>query len=154
LPRLLERAGPGLPNSGSVTGLFTVLVEGDDHNEPIADAVRGILDGHIVMERAIAERGRYPAVNVLRSISRTMPGCVPPEVRPVLQRARETMSVFSDMEELIRLGAYRKGSDPQVDRAIALNPALEAFLSQQREERCSLAEGYRLLGAILGPAPA
>jgi flagellum-specific ATP synthase len=152
LPRLLERAGPGLPNSGSVTGLFTVLVEGDDHNEPIADAVRGILDGHIVMERAIAERGRYPAVNVLRSISRTMPGCVPPEVRPVLQRARETMSVFSDMEELIRLGAYRKGSDPQVDRAIALHPALEAFLSQQREERCSLAEGYRLLEAILGPS--
>jgi flagellum-specific ATP synthase len=149
LPRLLERAGPGLINSGSITGLFTVLVEGDDHNEPIADAVRGILDGHIVMERQIAERGRYPAVNVLRSISRTMPQCVPEKVRPVLQKAREAMSVFSDMEELIRLGAYRKGSDPQVDRAIALNPAFEAFLGQHREERTSIADGYQLLEAIL-----
>ena len=152
LPRLLERAGPGLVNSGSVTGLFTVLVEGDDHNEPIADAVRGILDGHIVMERGIAERGRYPAVNVLRSISRTMPGCVPVPVRPVLQKARELMSVFSDMEELIRLGAYRKGSDPLVDRAIAIQPAFEAFLSQQREERTSIADSYQLLEAIVEKA--
>ena len=152
LPRLLERAGPGLVNSGSVTGLFTVLVEGDDHNEPIADAVRGILDGHIVMERAIAERGRYPAVNVLRSISRTMPGCVPVSVRPTLSKARELMSVFADMEELIRLGAYRKGSDPKVDRAIAINPALEAFLSQQREERTSIADGYNMLAAIVEKA--
>jgi len=154
LPQLLERAGPGLVNSGSVTGLFTVLVEGDDHNEPIADAVRGILDGHIVMERGIAERGRYPAVNVLRSISRTMPGCVPQAVRPVLQKARELMSVFADMEELIRLGAYRKGSDPQVDRAIAINPALDAFLSQQREERTSIADGYKMLEAIVEKAAA
>jgi flagellum-specific ATP synthase len=152
LPRLLERAGPGLVNSGSVTGLFTVLVEGDDHNEPIADAVRGILDGHIVMERGIAERGRYPAVNVLRSISRTMPGCVPVAMRPTLQKAREFMSVFADMEELIRLGAYRKGSDPQVDRAIALFPAFEAFLGQQREERTSIADGYTMLDAILARA--
>jgi len=154
LPRLLERAGPGLPNSGSVTGLFTVLVEGDDHNEPIADAVRGILDGHIVMERAIAERGRYPAINVLRSISRTMPGCVPEEVRPVLAEAREIMSVFADMEELIRLGAYRKGSDRKVDHAIALNPALEAFLSQQRDDKTTIAEGYAQLSAILETATA
>ncbi len=154
LPRLLERAGPGLHGSGSITGLFTVLVEGDDHNEPIADAVRGILDGHIVMERSIAERGRYPAVNVLRSISRTMPGCVPMNVRPVLQKARELMSTYSDMEELIRLGAYRKGSDPGVDRAIAINPALEAFMSQQREERTSIADGYNMLAAIVDKAGA
>ena len=149
LPRLLERAGPGLEGSGSVTGLFTVLVEGDDHNEPIADAVRGILDGHIVMERAIAERGRYPAVNVLRSISRTMPGCVPVPVRPVLQAARELMSVFSDMEELIRLGAYRKGSDPNVDRAIAVMPVLERFLSQDRDDRTEIEVGYARLAEIL-----
>jgi flagellum-specific ATP synthase len=152
LPRLLERAGPGTHLSGSITGLFTVLVEGDDHNEPIADAVRGILDGHIVMERGIAERGRYPAVNVLRSISRTMPGCVPPDVRPTLTKARELMSVFADMEELIRLGAYRKGSDPKVDRAIALNPALEAFLSQDREERTTIGEGYAMLSQVVDGA--
>jgi len=154
LPRLLERAGPGTPSTGSITGLFTVLVEGDDHNEPIADAVRGILDGHIVMERGIAERGRYPAVNVLRSISRTMPGCVPANMRPTLSKARELMSVFADMEELIRLGAYRKGSDPKVDRAIAINPALEAFLSQLREERTSIADGYNMLAAIVDMAEA
>ena len=154
LPRLLERAGPGLKNSGSVTGLFTVLVEGDDHNEPIADAVRGILDGHIVMERAIAERGRYPAINVLRSISRTMPACVPEDFRPILAKAREYMSVFADMEELIRLGAYRKGSDPKVDRAIAIYPELEAFLSQQRNERTSIEEGYEMLKTIIEQAEA
>jgi flagellum-specific ATP synthase len=154
LPRLLERAGPGLNGSGSITGLFTVLVEGDDHNEPIADAVRGILDGHIVMERSIAERGRYPAVNVLRSISRTMPGCVPVNIRPLLQKARELMSTYADMEELIRLGAYRKGSDPGVDRAIAIYPALEAFLSQQREERTSIEDGYSMLSAIVDMAGA
>jgi len=149
LPRLLERAGPGVHGSGSVTGLFTVLVEGDDHNEPIADAVRGILDGHVVMERSIAERGRYPAVNVLRSISRTMPACVPADVQPVLAQAREHLSVFADMEELIRLGAYRRGSDPKVDRAISINPALENFLAQGREERTTIAEGYRMLAEIL-----
>ncbi|UYN98192.1 MAG: flagellar protein export ATPase FliI [Devosia sp.] len=154
LPRLLERAGPGKPNSGSITGLFTVLVEGDDHNEPIADAVRGILDGHIVMERGIAERGRYPAVNVLRSISRTMPGCVPEEVRPTLTRARELMSIYSDMEELIRLGAYRKGSDPNVDRAIAINPRLEAFLGQARDETTTIGQGYAMLAGIVAEADA
>ena len=150
LPRLLERAGPGKVSSGSVTALFTVLVEGDDHNEPIADAVRGILDGHIVMERAIAERGRYPAINILRSISRTMPGCVPVAMRPVLERARGLMSTYADMEELIRLGAYRKGSDPTVDQALALNPALEGFLRQDRDERASIADGYAQLAAIVG----
>jgi flagellum-specific ATP synthase len=101
------------------------------------------------MERQIAERGRYPAVNVLKSISRTMPGCVPVPVRPLLQKARELMSTFADMEELIRLGAYRKGSDPGVDRAISAYAPLEAFLGQQREERTSIADGYQMLGAIV-----
>src|SRR5690606_12946343 len=104
LPRLLERAGPGT-GQGSITGIFTVLVDGDDHNEPVADAVRGILDGHIVMERAIAERGRYPAINILKSVSRTMPRSADPAFLPALTRARRIMATYNDMEELIRLGA-------------------------------------------------
>ena len=113
--------------------------------------MRGILDGHIVMDRAIAERGRYPAIDVLKSVSRTMPHCVPEEVRPILSRARHLMSTFADMEDLIRLGAYRKGSDPAVDEAIALNPAFETFLSQNKGEAMGLLEGYQALGAIIAP---
>lgn len=148
LPRLLERAGPGT-DRGSITGLFTVLVEGDDHNEPIADAVRGILDGHIVMERAIAERGRFPAINVLRSVSRTMPGCVDERYRGTIREARRLLATYDDMEELIRLGAYRKGSDPVVDLSIALNPAFEAFLAQDKHETTGLTAGYGQLEQIL-----
>lgn len=148
LPRLLERAGPGT-DRGSITGLFTVLVEGDDHNEPIADAVRGILDGHIVMERAIAERGRFPAINVLRSVSRTMPGCVDERYRDTIREARRLLATYDDMEELIRLGAYRKGSDPVVDQSIVLNPAFEAFLAQDKLETTSLTAGYGQLEQIL-----
>ncbi len=148
LPRLLERAGPGT-SAGSITGLFTVLVEGDDHNEPIADAVRSILDGHIVMERQIAERGRYPAINVLKSVSRTMPRAADPAYLPALTQARQVMATYADMEELIRLGAYRPGSSPEVDEAIRLHPHLEGFLGQAKEQRSSLAEGYQQLAAIL-----
>ncbi len=149
LPRLLERAGPGT-GKGSITGLFTVLVDGDDHNEPVADAVRGILDGHIVLERRIAERGRFPAVNVLRSVSRTMPGCNSPEETALIQAARRHMATFGDMEEMIRLGAYRRGSNPDVDEAIRLEPELEAFLAQRKDERATLDEGYAALRRILG----
>ncbi len=150
LPRLLERAGPGIAGSGSITGLFTVLVEGDDHNEPIADACRGILDGHIVLERSIAERGRYPAVNILRSLSRTMPGCNNEFENRLVREARQHMSVYEDMAELIRLGAYRRGTDPAVDRAIELYPAIERFLGQRRDEQATLASGYSDLAGILG----
>jgi flagellum-specific ATP synthase len=154
LPKLLERAGPGPirpdgSQAGNITGLFTVLVDGDDHNEPIADAVRGILDGHIVMERAIAERGRFPAINVLKSISRTMPGCLKPHEREIVTHARQTMAAYANMEELIRIGAYRAGSDPQIDRAIQLNPALESFLGQNKDEATSLDDGFSRLAAIL-----
>ena len=148
LPRLLERAGPG-KGEGGITGLFTVLVSGDDHNEPVADAVRGILDGHIVMERSIAETGRYPAINVLKSISRTMPGCVDPQHLPMITQAKKLMATYSDMEELIRLGAYRPGSNAEVDEAIAYHPMLEDFLKQQKGEACSLEAGYTLLAQVL-----
>jgi flagellum-specific ATP synthase len=96
LPRLLERAGPGI-GEGTITGIFTVLVDGDDHNEPIADAVRGILDGHVVMERAIAERGRFPAINILKSVSRTMPRSADPTYLPVITRGRQMMATYSDI---------------------------------------------------------
>jgi flagellum-specific ATP synthase len=148
LPRLLERAGTG-PGEGTITGIFSVLVEGDDHNEPISDAVRAILDGHIVMERSIAERGRYPAINVLKSVSRSMPRAADPAYLEVLAHARRVMATYSDMEELIRLGAYRSGSSPEVDEAIALHPALEAFLAQSKDESSSLIEGYQRLTKIL-----
>jgi flagellum-specific ATP synthase len=159
LPKLLERAGPGPirpdgTTAGPITAMFTVLVDGDDHNEPIADAVRGILDGHIVMERAIAERGRFPAINVLKSISRTMPGNQAPDEREIVKGARRALSSYANMEELIRIGAYRMGSDPEVDRAIALNPALEAFLTQGKDETTPLAEAFAGLAAILADAPA
>ncbi|MBD8893777.1 flagellar protein export ATPase FliI [Roseibium litorale] len=153
LPRLLERAGPGRVGTGSITGLFTVLVEGDNHNEPVADAVRGILDGHIVMERGIAERGRYPAINVLKSVSRTMPRCVPEQQLPVLRKAKQLLSTYTDMEELIRLGAYRKGSDPTVDEAIRRFEPMEAFLNQRKDEATSLAEGYSQLANLLEMTP-
>jgi flagellum-specific ATP synthase len=148
LPRLLERAGPGI-GEGSITGLFTVLVDGDDHNEPIADAVRGILDGHIVMERAIADRGRYPAINVLKSVSRTMPRACDPAFWPDVMRARTLLSTYADMEELIRLGAYRKGSSAEVDEAIDLFPQLDAFLAQGKEESMSLSDSYQYLSSIV-----
>jgi flagellum-specific ATP synthase len=151
LPRLLERAGPGT-DEGTITGVFTVLVDGDDHNEPVADAVRGILDGHIVIERAIAERGRYPAINILKSISRTMPRAADPEFLAVVNRARQVMATYSDMEELIRLGAYRRGSSPDVDEAIALHDPLEDFLRQMKDDSTSLTDGYRLLAKILPKA--
>jgi len=148
LPKLLERAGPGT-GIGTITGIFTVLVDGDDHNEPIADAVRGILDGHVVMQRSIAERGRFPAINILKSVSRTMPRSANPDYLPVIMRGRQVMATYADMEELIRLGAYRAGSSPEVDEAIRLHEPLEAFLRQAKDEKSSLDDGYRQLAHIL-----
>lgn len=155
LPRLLERAGPAVEGcEGSITGLFTVLVEGDDHNEPISDAVRGILDGHIVLDRTIGERGRYPAINVLRSVSRTMPRCNSPEEVAMIAAARRVMATYEDMAELIRLGAYKLGSNAEVDEAIQLHPQLDTFLAQRKDECTALTEGYQALSKILGPLAA
>jgi len=150
LPRLLERAGPGSEDGqGSITGMFTVLVEGDDHNEPVSDAVRGILDGHIVLDRAIAERGRFPAINILRSVSRALPACNNESEQGLIQRARGPMTIYEDMAELIRVGAYKAGTNPEVDQAVRLYPQFESFLSQRKDEATNLATGYQSLSAIL-----
>jgi len=149
LPQLLERAGPGTGGT-AITGLFTVLVEGGDQDEPIADAVRGILDGHIILDRSIAERGRYPAINVLKSISRTMPGCQTTEQRALSLRARQLLATFEEMGDLIRIGAYRQGSDPAIDEAITYNTALETFLGQDMDENEGLEQSFDRLAGILG----
>ena len=152
LPKLLERAGPGT-GRGTITGLFTVLVEGDDHNEPISDAVRGIIDGHIILDRAIAERGRFPAINILRSISRAMPKCNSEAENHLVVRAKTLMATYEDMGEMIRLGAYRAGSDPAVDEAIQYHEALETCIAQDKDERRTLADSYAMLAECLGEPP-
>ncbi|MBX2833773.1 MAG: flagellar protein export ATPase FliI [Micavibrio sp.] len=150
LSRLLERAGPGIQGDGDITGLFSVLVEGDDHNEPISDAVRGIVDGHIVMDRSIADRGRYPAIDILKSVSRSMPGVLTDEKNAIIRRAKKIISTYEDMAELIRLGAYRRGSDPAVDEALKIYPQLEEFLTQNKDDNTSIEEGFARLAMILG----
>jgi flagellum-specific ATP synthase len=155
LPRLLERAGPGTETpsgAGYITALFTVLVEGDDHNEPVTDAVRGILDGHVVLDRRIGETGRYPAVDVLRSLSRAVPGCNSADENRLTRRARSILALYSNMADLVRLGAYRTGTDPAVDEAVALAPKVEALMAQGRDEHAGLDAGFADLAAILGPA--
>ena len=159
LPCLLERAGPGI-GAGSITGLFTVLVEGDDHNEPIADAVRGILDGHAVLDRRIAETGRYPAVDVLRSLSRTVPGCLDPAEATLVRRARAILAQSAELADLVRLGAYQAGADAAADQALRLAPEIEALLRQNRTHVDStsadggagdpVAEAFGALETILG----
>ncbi len=153
LPCLLERAGPGLAregeNAGSITGLFTVLVEGDDHNEPVADAVRGILDGHVVLDRRIGELGRYPAIDVLRSLSRAATGCLEPADAARVADARRILSRWNDMADMVRLGAYKVGTDPSVDEAIRLAPRIEHVLRQAKAERSDRATGLAALAAAL-----
>lgn len=149
LPRLLERAGPGIEqpdgSAGQITALFTVLVEGDDHNEPIADAVRGILDGHVILDRRIAETGRYPAIDVLRSLSRAAAGCISADELAVIRKARQVLAVWTESADLVRLGAYRDGSDPAVDEALILAPRINAFLSQERDQRVGLDDAFAQL---------
>lgn len=150
LPQLLERAGPGMGQGGDITGIYTVLVDGDDMNDPIADAVRGILDGHVVLDRQIAERGRFPAIHLLKSLSRMLPDCHAPAEYAVLAAARRVVAKYIDMEELIRMGAYKPGSDPDTDAAIRFADPVDLFLTQRKHETMpadqSFAEIYRLLG--------
>lgn len=152
LARLLERAGPGeaAGGQGDITAIFTVLVEGGDHDEPVADAVRGILDGHVVLERAIAERGRYPAVNVLKSISRTLPHCHDEGENRLMGEARRLLARYEEMGDLARIGAYRRGADAATDRAIALGPQIEAFMGQARDAATAPAAAFAELARALG----
>ena len=158
LPCLLERAGPGLDRGlaiGSITGLFTVLVEGGDHDEPVADAVRGILDGHAVLDRRIGEKGRYPTVDVLRSLSRTVPGCLDAHEAAVARDARAILAQAGELADLVRLGAYQPGSDASADRALRLAPAIESLLDQPRDHGAeagpeSVADAFAALAAVIG----
>ena len=130
LPRLLERAGPGVEGSGSITGVFSVLVDGDDHNDPVADAIRGALDGHIVLDRAIADEGRYPAVNVLSSVSRMAHPGWRPEQRKVVANLRSLIARYEETRELRLMGGYTAGADPTLDKAIKSVPRIYEAMNQ------------------------
>ena len=150
LPRLLERAGAG--ERGSITGIYTVLVEGDDMNEPVADTVRGVLDGHIVLSRKIASRNFYPAVSVLESVSRVMPAIVSPEHLAAAGRIRDLLATYAESEDLINIGAYKAGSNARVDWALSHLDSVRAFLEQRVDESSSFEETDRRMLA-LAPQP-
>lgn len=137
LPKLLERAGPGEEGSGSITGVFSVLVDGDDHNDPIADSIRGTLDGHIVLDRAIADQGRYPAINLLTSVSRLAQSVWTPEQRKLVLKLRSMIAHFEDTRELRLMGGYRQGVDANLDQAIEVVPKLLDTMKQHPSEPMS-----------------
>ncbi len=146
LPKLLERTGPG--EKGTITGFYTVLVDGDDMNEPIADAVRGILDGHIVLSRKIAERQQYPAVDVLSSVSRVMPEVTSAEQQHVAGKLRSLLAIYRDSEDLINIGAYAKGSSPEIDEAIAHIDGIIRFMKQDVHEQPTWDEVQKNLHSV------
>jgi FliI/YscN family ATPase len=143
LPKILERAG-NFPN-GSITGFFTVLVEGDDFNEPICDAVRAILDGHVILSRSLAAQGHYPAIDVLNSVSRLISAVATPAQRAAAQRLRQALAAYREAEDLIQLGAYVSGTNPGLDASIRLRPELIAFLRQEQHEAAHMPETQALL---------
>ncbi|MHB0938887.1 MAG: flagellar protein export ATPase FliI [Armatimonadota bacterium] len=147
LPKLLERSGAG--EHGSITGLYTVLVEGDDMNEPVADTVRGILDGHIVLTRALADKGHYPAIDILPSVSRLMPDLVTSEHLQAATRVRELTATYRNSEDLISIGAYVRGSNPKVDEALAHIDDVNGFLTQHHHHRSPWEETEQGLGQFL-----
>lgn len=152
LPQLVERAGNGEHDSGSITAFYTVLAEGDDQNDPIADAARAILDGHVVLSRSIAEGGRYPAIDVEASISRVMHDVVDDRQLATARRFKQVYSAYSQHRDLINVGAYQAGSDPLVDEAIAVYPALERYLRQDMHEAVDFAHSVNDLGTLFAPA--
>ncbi|WP_017461975.1 flagellar protein export ATPase FliI [Dyella ginsengisoli] len=155
LPALVERAGNDAEGRGSITAFYTVLTEGDDYrHDPIADSARAILDGHIVLSRDLAEAGHYPAIDIEASISRVMPAVVRREHLRSAQRFRQIYSAYRQQRDLIAVGAYQKGSDPQVDHAIAMWPRLRAFLQQEVDEPVTLVQGIEALCALTGEGEA
>jgi flagellum-specific ATP synthase len=151
LPQLLERAGND--DNGSITGLFTVLVEGDDMNDPIADAARSILDGHLVLTRELAALNHYPAIDVLSSVSRLTRDLLSPEQLEASGRARETLAVYRKNQDLITIGAYTSGSNPVIDQAIRLQTPLMGFLRQEVTQSKTIAESWQHLAQVMNPAP-
>jgi flagellum-specific ATP synthase len=143
LPQLIERAGNGEPGKGSITAFYTVLTEGDDNNDPVADSARGVLDGHFVLSRRIAESGRYPAIDIEASISRVMQEVVSREQMDMALRVKRIMSLYQQNQDLISVGAYARGSNPQIDEAIRLQPALTQFLSQKPHESVGMEQSLR-----------
>ncbi|HAQ98275.1 MAG: FliI/YscN family ATPase [Verrucomicrobiae bacterium] len=146
LPQLLERAGAG--ENGSITGLFTVLVEGDDMNDPVADHVRSILDGHVVLNRDLAFRNHYPAIDVLQSVSRLFGDLSQGKSQEWIHRAREAMAEYHEHRDILSLGAYKKGSNEELDRAIRLRPSLNTFLKQTVKEGYSVEESHTMLEQV------
>lgn len=149
LPQLVERAGNGAQGGGSITAFYTVLTEGDDQQDPIADSARAILDGHVVLSRRIAEAGQYPAIDVEASISRAMHDIVPPEHSGLARRFRQTLSTYQQNRDLIAIGAYQKGSDPRIDAAIANWPNVQRFLQQDMHEKVEYEESLRALHEVM-----
>ncbi len=150
IPQIVERAGNGAEGSGSITAFYTVLTEGDDQQDPIADSARAILDGHIVLSRRIAEAGQYPAIDVEASISRAMHEIVPAEHSAMARRLRQSLSSYQQNRDLIAIGAYQKGSDPRIDAAIAQWPAIQQFLQQDMREKVAYEESIAALQAVTG----
>jgi flagellum-specific ATP synthase len=148
LPKLLERAG-SFENEGSITGLYTVLVEGDDMNDPIGDSVRSIVDGHIVLSRALAQRGHFPAIDILQSASRVMKSVISGDHSGLAQKVRENLAVYKDAEDLINIGAYKPGANSKIDRAIRLNDGLIDFLRQKVEDKSDFEKTMRQLQAAV-----
>lgn len=144
LPKLLERVGTG-PGSGTITGLYTILVEGDDMADPIADTARSILDGHIVLSRELAARNHFPAIDVLQSISRVMRDIVTPQQYAAARTVVESLATYARSEDLINLGAYKAGANPRLDKAVAMSQAIAAYLRQDVDQRAGMAESLAAL---------
>jgi flagellum-specific ATP synthase len=148
LAQLIERAGHF--NRGSITAFYTVLMEGDDQQDPLVDAVRALLDGHIVLDRRLGAQGHYPAISILDSLSRLMPSVCRPEHLEKARRVRKLLAAYTASEDLIRVGAYQKGLDPVLDKAIEVIPALNKFLQQRGDEKTSLSSTLAALQALPG----